>query len=82
MKIMFYSADDIAKERFETFLAEKLQYKNHVDSWEFYTYLLELAKSHKHFSGYASASPAYHADIAEAKKQNDTRQEQDNLPEI
>ncbi|MDR2028297.1 MAG: hypothetical protein LBP93_02025 [Treponema sp.] len=57
----------IAKERFEQYLAEKLQNEWDDTVWEFYTWLLDQAKRHKpDYSGYIY--PEYHRDEAEAKE--------------
>jgi len=64
------TAAEIAKQRFEEFVQQKLteQDGRPVDGltqWEFYTHLLNQAKAHKlNYSGYAS--PAYQQDRAAA----------------
>jgi hypothetical protein len=60
-------AGDIAKQRFEALVSEKL--KNSLDDttvWEFYTYLYKKAKEHRpDYSGFAGID--YQADREAAK---------------
>jgi hypothetical protein len=65
-----FNAVDIARERFEKYLNEKLSESWDLEKWEFYTFLLEQAKKHRpDRSGYASL--AYQQDKDEAKRQNE-----------
>jgi hypothetical protein len=64
-----HTAADLAKERLETYLTEKLRAgRGHVDdreAWEFWTYLLEKAKNHRIYtSGFTPSG--YNSDHAEA----------------
>jgi len=59
------NAKDVAKQRLDSYLNEKLADAWDMSAWEFYTYLLEQAKKHPLVTtGYASM--AYKADKKEA----------------
>jgi hypothetical protein len=61
------AASDLAKQRFEACLREKLKDGRDEAKWEFYTWLLEQAKSRPlDASGYAS--PEYQADRQKLRK--------------
>jgi hypothetical protein len=61
------TADEVARRRLETYLSEKLDGEWDDAKWEFYTWLLEKAKSHKvDRSGYRSFE--FQDDYAEALK--------------
>ncbi|GMO16046.1 MAG: hypothetical protein Pg6A_02290 [Termitinemataceae bacterium] len=64
-----FRQDDIARERFDNYLFEKLGDETSEVKWEFYTFLLKQAREHKlDFSGYVSFEQQ--ADRMEAKKRN------------
>ena len=65
------TAVDVAKERLQAYLDEKLKPEKGWDEdiWEFYGFLLEKAQGYKiGHSGYAST--AYQKDRAEARRRN------------
>jgi hypothetical protein len=68
-------AGDVAKKRLYDYLEEKLKGEMPETKWEFYTYLLELAKGHKlDLSGYGSCE--YQDDRAAAKSMYKKQQEE------
>jgi hypothetical protein len=69
----FYTAKDIARERLEAYLEEKLSGEWDEAAWEFYTFLLEQAKKHRaDSSGYRPA--AYQDDEREAHRRRGHRE--------
>jgi hypothetical protein len=72
-------AAGIARERLERYLDEKLKGEWPDTRWEFFTFLLEQAKSHQlDRSGYASI--AQQDDAAEAKRRNAAREQEQTRP--
>jgi hypothetical protein len=68
------SAADIARERFEKYLNEKLSGAWGLEKWEFYTFLLEQAEKHPlDCSGYEPL--AYQQDNDESNQHNKTAHE-------
>jgi hypothetical protein len=61
------TAADIARTRLDTYLQEKLHDEFDFAAWEFYTYLLEKAKSRK-VSQDGYLPEAYAKDHAEARE--------------
>jgi hypothetical protein len=62
------TAANIAKERLELLLEEKLKGENDLTSWEFYNFLTEQAKKHKiDFSGYSSISYQNDREVAKSR---------------
>jgi hypothetical protein len=62
------TAAEIARKRFETYIAEKLRNEDDLATWEFYTWLLEKAERREaDSSGYA---PLEYQDDREAARKN------------
>jgi hypothetical protein len=61
------TAEDVARERFEAYMKDKLRTEDDLSAWEFYTWLLKQAKQRKtDSSGYAPF--AYQDDQETARK--------------
>jgi DTW domain-containing protein YfiP len=62
------TAAEIARKRFEAYIAEKLRNEDDLATWEFYTWILEKAKRHEaDSSGYA---PLEYQEDREAARKN------------
>ena len=67
MERIIRDAGDVARNRLENYLDEKLKGEWDTTTWEFFTFLLEQAKNHKlDTSGYGSVE--YQQDRSEARQ--------------
>jgi len=78
MAFSYITAGDLAKERLENYLKEKLASDDPLFVWHFCTYLLEQAKKHKT----PDIDPVAQAYLADCRKASEITRKANEVPEI